>query len=72
MNRIRLPILLVVSSIGKMNISLSPCSRLRNWPREAGSAVSSRVSLLISILGLNLVLTYEISPESRGGVHSFI
>ena len=55
-----------------MNISLSPCSRLRNWSRETGSAVSSRVSLLISILGLNLVLTYGISLESRGGVQSFI
>ena len=33
---------------------------------------SSRVSLLISILRLNLVLTYEISSEFRGGVHLII
>ena len=38
----------------------------------SGSAVSSRVSLLISILRLNLVLTYGIPPEFRGGVHLFI
>ena len=29
------------------------CSRLRIWSRETGSAVPSRVSLLISILRLN-------------------
>ena len=46
-----------------------PRSRLRIWSRETGSAVPSRVSLLISILRLNLVLTYEIPPEFRGGVH---
>ena len=39
------------------------------WSREMGSAVPSRVSLLISILRLNLVLTYGIPPEFRGGVH---
>ena len=33
-------------------------SRLRMWSRETGSAVPSRVSLLISILRLNLVLAY--------------
>ena len=40
-------------------------SRLRVWPRETGSAVQSRVSLIISILRrLNhLLLTYEIPPE---------
>ena len=48
-----------------------PCPRacLRIWSRETGSAVPSRVSLLISILRLNLVLTYGIPPEFRGGVH---
>ena len=48
-----------------------PCPRacLRIWSRETGSAVPSRVSLLIFILSLNLVLTYEIPPEFRGGVH---
>ena len=33
---------------------VSPRSRLRIWSRETGSAVPSRVSLLISILRLNL------------------
>ena len=51
-----------------MNISLSPFAS-ENWSRETGSAVSSRVSLFISILWLNLVLTYGIPPEFRGGVH---
>ena len=46
-----------------------PRSRLGIWSRETGSAVPSRVSLLISILRLNLVLTYGIPPEFRGGVH---
>ena len=46
-----------------------PCSRLRTWSRETGSAVPSRViSFFISILRLNLELTYEIPPEFRGGV----
>ena len=51
-----------------------PClrSRLRIWSRETGSAVPSRVSLLISILRLSLVLTYGISPEFRGAVSSYI
>ena len=40
---------------------------LRIWSRETGSAVPSRVSLLISILRLNLVLTYGIPPKFRGG-----
>ena len=47
-------------------------SRLRIWPRETVSAVPSSVSLLISILRLNLVLTYGIPPELRGDVHLFI
>ena len=50
-----------------------PHSCLRIWSRETGSAVASRVSLLIiSILRLNLVLTYGIPPAFRGGVHLFI
>ena len=44
---------------GKWIISCS-LSPLRLW---------SRVSLLISILRLNMVLTYGIPPESRGVVH---
>ena len=57
-----------------MNTSLSPFvpENLRIWSRETGSAVPSRVSLLISMLDLNLGLTYGILPEFRGGVHSFI
>ena len=43
-----------------------------NLVSRDGSAVPSRVSLLISILRLNLVLTYGIPPEFRGGVHLFI
>ena len=48
-----------------------PClrSRLSIQSRERRSAVPSRVSLLISIFRLNLVLTYEIPPEFRDGVH---
>ena len=38
----------------------------------AGSVVPSRVSLLISILRLNMVLTCGIPPGFRGGVHFFI
>ena len=39
------------------------------WSRETGPAVPSRVSLLISILRLNMVLHYGIPPDFRGGVH---
>ena len=46
-----------------------PSACLRTWSRETGSAVPSRVSLLIPILRLNLVLTYGVPPEFRGGVH---
>ena len=46
----------------EMNISC-PRSRLRIWSRETGSAVPSRVSLLISIQRLNLVFTYGIPPQ---------
>ena len=51
-----------------------PCPRacLRIWSPEMGSAVQSRVSLLISILRVNLVVTYGIPPEFHGGVHIFI
>ena len=43
--------------------------RLKIWSRETGSAVPSRVSLLLSLLKLKLVLTYGIPPEFRDGVH---
>ena len=44
-----------------------PCPRasLRIGCRETGSAVPSRVSLLISIIRLNLVLTYRIPPDVK-------
>ena len=69
---LKLQILLVVSRTGKMKFPCPRSRRLRIWSRETGSAVPSRFSLLISILRLNLALTYEIPPEFRGGVHSFI
>ena len=56
----------------KMKISLSPYAPERNWLRETGSAVSSRVSLFISILKLNLVLTRGVPPDFRGSAHLFI
>ena len=51
-----------------------PCnrSRPRVWSRETSLAVPSRVSLLVSILRLNVVLTYGIPPEFRGSIHLFI
>ena len=57
---------------GKHDFFPCPRSRLRIWSLETGLAVPSRVSLIIAILRLNLVLTYGIPPEFRGGVHSFI
>ena len=53
-----------------MNSSLSPFAPVNLVSRDGfGSPVPSRVSLLISILRLNLVLIYGIPPEFRGGVH---
>ena len=54
--------------LNRENVFTCPRACLRIWSRETGSAVPSRVSLLISRLRLNLVLTYGISPEFRGGV----
>ena len=54
-----------------MNISLSAFAPENLVSRDGlGSPVPR--SLLISILRLNLVLTYGIPPELRGGVHLFI
>ena len=39
---------------------------------ETDSAVPSRISLNISILRLNLMLTYGVPPEFHDGVHLFI
>ena len=63
---------LTESDLYKHVLSFLPCPRLRLriWSRETGLAVPSRVSLLISILRLNLVPTYRIPPEFRGGAHS--
>ena len=55
-----------------MNISLFPFAPESLVSRDGGSAVPSRVSLLISMLRVNLVLTYGIPPEFRGGVRLFI
>ena len=56
-----------------MNISVSAFVPDNFWSRETGSAVPSRVSLLISILRLNRVLTYGLPPAFHGGgVHLFI
>ena len=49
---------------------LYPRSRLRIWPRETGSTVPSRVSLLISTLRLNLMLTHGIPSRFPGRRHS--
>ena len=43
-----------------------------NLVSRDGFGSSVRVSLLISIRRLNLVVTYGILPEFRGGVHLFI
>ena len=51
--------------------SLSPFAP-ENLVSRGGFGSPSRVSLFISILRLNLVLTYGIPPEFRGGVHLFI
>ena len=46
-----------------------PRLRLRIWSPETSSAVPSRVSLLVPILRLNLMLTFGVPPDFRGGVH---
>ena len=48
-----------------MNISLFPFAREKLVSRD-GFGSPSRVSLLISILRLNLVLTHGIPPDFRG------
>ena len=53
---------------GETNISLSAFA-LENMASRDGF---SRVNLLISVLRLNLVLTYGILPEFRKGVYLFI
>ena len=72
------PVLVLVSNLVYSKTSAFTCTYLfaQQTPTKTLPyyyvAVSSRVSLLISILRLNLVLTYGIPPEFRGGVHLFI
>ena len=61
----------MVSLTEKISISLFSFAP-EIWSHETGLAVPSRVGLFISILRLNLVLTYEIPPDFRDGVHIFI
>ena len=49
-----------------------PGSHLRIWYYEKSSAIPSRVSLLMSIVRLNLVLPYGIPPEFSDGVLLFL
>ena len=55
-----------------MNISLYPLAPENLVSGDGFGSSPSRVSLLISILGLNLVLTYKIPPDFRGGLHLFM
>ena len=73
-NRVGLPILQSCLWPAKQGKLIFPCPRscLRVWSRETGSAIPSRVSLLISTLRLSVVLTHGIPPDFRSGVHSFI
>ena len=48
-----------------------PRARLKIWSREAGSAVPSRVSLLIAILKLTLVLTVFLSSSAAASSYLF-
>ena len=57
--------------LDKENHVPCPRSRLRIWSCDTGSAVPSCVSLLISILRLNLMLTYRIPSEFRDSISSF-
>ena len=52
-------------------IFLCPRSCLRIWSREMVSAVPSRVSLLISILRLNLVLTGFLPSSEAASLYLF-
>ena len=84
-SRVRLPTLLLVSSTGKTDISLSPFAPENLVSRDGfGRPVQSRVNPLIlhteaesSIINhqssiINMVLTQGIPPGFRGDVHLFI
>ena len=47
--------------LNRVNVFFCFCLRLKFWSRETGSAAPFRVSLLISILRLNLVDTLAVS-----------
>ena len=64
-NRVRLPFLLA----GKNNIPLSPCVPENLVSLDGFSRPVPRQPAHLSILRLNLVLSYGIPPEFRGGVH---
>ena len=69
-NRIRLPILLVVSSTGKMNISLSAFNPKNLVSRDGfGSPIPRQPAHLHTQAESGI---YRIPPEFRGSVHLFI
>ena len=70
-NRVRLPILLVVSSKEKMNISLSAFAPVNLVSGDGFGSLITRQPV-ISIPMLNLVLTCGIPPEFHVGIHLFI
>ena len=74
-NRVRLPILLVVSGTGKINVSLSPFAPENLVSRERGLTVSSRVSPLIlhtllTINSINSISAESESTKKEGRTHS--
>ena len=76
-NRVRLPILLLLLNSGQLNSRENEVFPVPVRAREFGLARRVRQSrpasaCSFSILRLNLVLTYGIPPEFRGGVHLFI
>ena len=71
-NRVRLPILLVVLNLTRKVPFPCPRSRLRIWSRETGSAVPSRVSPLILYIQAEsdwLLCTHGIPPVFCGSGH---
>ena len=70
-NRVRLPIILVVSWTGKIDISISLFAPEDLVSLDGfGSPVPRNPAVFI--LELNLVLTYGIPPDFRGGVQLLI
>ena len=70
-NRVRLPIILVVSWTGKIDISISLFAPEDLVSLDGfGSPVPRNPAVFI--IELNLVLTYGIPPDFRGGVQLLI